>query len=361
MTGFPSFAPSLWVLLLALSLCACGRHPVRTQWEVELLAADRAFDRGEFDAARTTYEALGARTTRPSDLRYLAFQRAWILEKSRARAQALRAYERLWITGERDEYAARAAYRAGRVLLDQYGDRPGARRVWERLVVSRPERAVADRAVLDLLGLHDDEGDLPGALALLDRLYAAIGHTNLGDNLLYEMAARLRRAGYVHTAEKAYRVMLARHGETGLADDARWHLAELLVARGRLEPALVQLKLLTEDRDSSWQVGIYESNLADDARFWRGILLYEAGQTERAEREFRKLYRDFPNSILRDDARFNVAVCRHRAGALEGARRACVDLGLEEPESRWVTRCADEAPGGVLARPGVEPFVVETP
>jgi TolA-binding protein len=341
---------------LLVSLTGCGRHPVRFQWEQRLLAADRSFDQGDLEAAQAEYSLLVDQTRRSSDLRYLAFQQAWILEKTGAGARALRAYEAMWITGERDEYAARAVYRAGRVLLDQFGDRAGARRVWERLVRSRPDRAVADRAILDLLQMHDEEGDLPGAFELLDRLYASIRHTNLADNLLYELAARLREAGHRNAAELAYRRMLERHPGTGLSDDARWHLAELLVERGQLHPALIQLKLLTEDRDSSWQVGIYESNLADDARFWRGVLLYRHGESERAEEEFRRLYSEFPESILRDDARFNVAVCRHDRGDISGALEACDDLRDAEPESRWASRC-DESARGVLASPGVEAFV----
>lgn len=350
--------PRLPALCLALVvLTGCGQHPVRHAWEHELLVADRAFDQGRLDDAEAAYEDLAARTQRPSDLRYLRFQRAWIAEKRGAGARALRAYEAMWATGEKDEYAARSVYRAGRVLLDHFGDPARAAQVWERLIASRPHRAVADRAMFDLLNLRDEAGDPLGAIHLLDRLYGLVHHTNMADNILYEMARRLRAENYPAAAEVAYLRMLERHPDTGLSDDARWHLAELLVERGELERALVQLKLLTEDRDSSWQVGIYESALADDARFWRGILLFQAGDAARAEREFRRLYRDFPNSILRDDARFNVAVCRAVRGEADAARDACNALARTEPESRWVARCAERAGAGRLATPGLEAFV----
>ena len=133
------------LLAIATTLVACGQHPVRRAWEQRLLAADRAFDDGDLEAATAEYDSLATTSRRPSDLRYLAFQQAWALEKQGARARALGAYEAIWRDGQRDEFAARAVYRAGRVLLDQYGDREAAGRVWERLVISRPDRAVARR------------------------------------------------------------------------------------------------------------------------------------------------------------------------------------------------------------------------
>jgi tetratricopeptide (TPR) repeat protein len=336
----------------------CGRDPARYAWERALLKADRALDNGQLDVAALEYERLRATAPLDSHRRYLQFRAASILERRGEFRAALDGYQALWNTGERDEYAARAVHRAGRVLLDAYGDRAGAMEVWEALVLSRPDRAVSDRALIDMLAVLDSnsDGDPGSSLRLLDRLYTGVGHTRMGDNLLYEMAARLRGMGDARLSELAYRRILERHGETGLADNARWHLAELLWARGDGHGALVQLRLLAEDRDSSWQVGIYESNLADDARFWRGVLKYRAGEFGGAQVEFGRLFVDFPQSVLRDDARYNVAVACGAGGDDGCVRRACADLQGAEPESRWVRACEQRAQGGELSLAGAVNF-----
>jgi TolA-binding protein len=195
------------------------------------------------------------------------------------------------------------------------------------------------------------------SLHLIARLYDAAGDSVLGDNFLYERAHILWRQGELGAARDGFEVMIERHPFSGLRHEARWKIARLEMAQGDSERALYYLRVLAEDRDDSWQVGIYESDLADDARFWRGLLMARAlDRPEGALGEFSVFLRDFPTSRLRDDARWNLAVLEARRGRGAQAREHCRDLQEEDPESRWVQPCQGPLEGLDLSDAGLEDF-----
>jgi tetratricopeptide (TPR) repeat protein len=304
-------------------------------------------DHGAWDEARAGYDALAPQSERPSDLRYLALRLAMLDEAEGQHEEALRGYAALWDGPEDDELDARAAWLAGRLLRDELGRPDEAARLWEELVTSQPEHVGADRA-LDalLLDLQDEPVE---ALALLSRLYDAVGDSKLGDNVLYARAKRLRGLGRATEEEETLAALVERHPHSGLRYEARWGLAELRAQAGDLAGALLQLRLIAEDQDESWKIGIYESDLADDAQLWRGILRAErGGDLAGAHEEFERLLLEHPTSTLRDDARWNLAWAALRAGDTPQAKAQCRALRQEEPASRWARRCAqleaDQAP-----------------
>lgn len=345
---------------LALTWTGCGRAQQRYLWEKQLLEADHAYDDGRhsparYQEARAAYLKLRPDAPLPKFTRYVDLRLAMIDEQEGALARALRGYGALWEGQARDEVAARAGFLAGR-LLYRRGEQERALALWESVVVAMPERVWAEEAWRSLLRHH--EGDARQRLRLIARLYDAVGDSTLGDNLLYQRARILWEEGELEAARDAFEVMIRRHPGSGLRHEARWSVARLEMSLGDAERALLYLRILAEDRDDSWQVGIYESDLADDARFWRGLLLARAlDRPVQASQEFALFLEDFPTSLLRDDARWNLAVLAARRGEQGQAREHCQALREEDPASRWVRRC-QEAPGRAedLSDAGVEDF-----
>lgn len=344
--------------LLCAALCGCGREASRWAWERRWLEAERLYDDGRADPsryaeARAAYVGL-REGAREEDRRGLELRLANILEGEGRFGEALRAYGALWEGGVRDEVGARAAYRAG-ALLVRLGARARGASVWEALVAAHPESGGAESALAGLRGLWAEEPR--EALRVCARLYDAVWWSSLGDNLLYWRARVLWGAGEVEAAEAGFVALLERHPWSGLRHEARWALAQMALEGGEEERGLRWLGALAEEQDASWQVGIYESELADDARFWRGLVLERRGDVEGAEVEFVRFLEDHPDSPLRDDARWNLAVLAGRRGAREEAASVCKELISVEPESRWASRCEGEGwASGALSRSGLLPL-----
>jgi hypothetical protein len=113
-----------------------------------------------------------------------------------------------------------------------------------------------------------------------------------------------------------------------LADDAVWERAELYRAREDWDSALVELGRLAEPAESSWFVGSYDVEYADQARYDRGVILLERkGDWRAARAEFERFLSDYKDSLLSDDAAWGV-VRAGRGGRqhLPGFRRAMSEV-----------------------------------
>ncbi len=351
----------VWIVVVVCLLAGCGRRSVRYAWEKELLVADHTMDEGRKDPeawaeATKAYQKLRPDAHSEFYRRYIDLRLAMILERQGREVEALEAYTALWKDrDEHDEHSAYAVWYAGR-MLHRAGDAERAVGLWVEAVRLMPEYAASERAMRALLAHYEGSPEL--TLVLLKRLYDAVPTSSLGDNLLYERAKLLEAQGDSEAALLHYEALLERFVVSGLRDEARWKVAELSLVEGKLERALLSLRLLAEDRDSSWSVGVYESDLADDARFWMGLLRWKVEKdAEGAEREFSLFLKDFPDSKLRDDARWNLAVLAQRRQ--EDPRALCEALQREEPKSRWVKRCAQGVgPSSPLSVSGLEALSV---
>ena len=331
----------LVTLLIASTLLAsCGLDQKRYRWEKALLTADRYVDHEEYEAAQRAYEELAPTAPRPEFARYIQYRLAYLEELRGNYAEALSAYEPLWSKGDKDEYASRSLFRSGMIFYEKLGRQEEGVAVFERILSALPESPSAKNALLEILGHYRKQGDLPGALAFLDARYVLLEKTPIGDNITLRKAQLHRELGQHEEAIAAYGRLMKRHRASGLYDDAHWELATLYEDLGRFEDALTQLRLITEDQDSSWYVGSYDSQYVDDARFRRGmILLDRLDRFEEAAEEFGLFASEFDQSMLRDDARWNIVQARLGANDAEEAEEACEDLADAEPESRWVDDC----------------------
>jgi tetratricopeptide (TPR) repeat protein len=331
-----------WVMGIAVWLAGCGYAQRDYAWDQAYLGAEKLLDGREFEAARGAFGELLESAHDPADKRLVRYRMAVLIEREGRTRAAIAEYEALWNTGQRDEISGHAIFRTGRLMYDKL-DAPGhALRLWEQLLRALPETVAADSALQATLVHYERVGDDAKAIGLLDRLYRRLRDTRLADNLLFRRAAISRRRGELGAAISTYDRLIEMHPASGLIDNARWALADIYVGQGLLRKAMLQLRMLAEDRDTSWQIGLYDSELADDARFRRGVIaLTMQGRPGLAEVEFETFLVENPESILRDDARWNIVQARLRRGDGRGANEACQELAEVEPESRWVDDCAE--------------------
>lgn len=324
-----------------LALCVgCGYASNEYRWDTRYIELERELDHNRLDTARAGFAELLGETRARADRRLIQYRLAVITEREGRHRRAVSQYEALWETGEPDEVSGHAVYRAARLMYDHLDAPQDALRLWEGLLRALPEVVAADRALHAVLDHYDRAGDTLSALIVIDRLYRKLKETKLGDNLLFRRAAISRQRGELPSAILAYERLLERYPLSGLTDNTRWILAEIHRAEGHHGKALAQLKRLAEDRESSWLVGSYDSEFADDARFRRGVIyLTDLRNPRRAEEEFERFVREFPTSMLRDDARWNIVQTRLTRGDDKGARAACASLVRAEPESRWRDDC----------------------
>ncbi|MEL6179795.1 MAG: tetratricopeptide repeat protein [Myxococcota bacterium] len=343
-TAVHGVAWCIGMLAIVLLLFGCGRQEERYRWERALLAADRLADHRDYQAAREAYIYLSsgemAEHARQAELRYVQYRLAYLYEREGNYRDAILGYQELWSGDIRDETAAKAMYRVGYIFYAPLGRHEDGLDTWERVMVSMPETIAAGKALREILSHYDREGAPRQALDFIERLYPRLFDTPIGDNLMYRYGQRLRALGAYAAAEAAYRRVIDVHAASGLVDDAQWELAELYQTQERFTDALLILRFITENRESSWIVGTYDSEYVDDARFQRGIIyLDRLNAHAKAEREFARFLDEFPESLLRDDARWNIIQSRLARNDAQGARSGCNELTRIEPESRWVDDC----------------------
>jgi TolA-binding protein len=255
----------------------------------------------------------------------------------------MRAYEELERRFPKGDHAARAAFERARLEVE-HGDRTKGEAMQEAALFAYPESGPSRAALRKIASIHEARG-AGGGLSFLDRAQTKLGKTELGEDIAYHRAERLRDAGRDVEARDAFVATAKRYPYPGgkLTDDAWFHAAELSEKLGDLSRAVACLESLLAPREaSSLGQGSYERPRYSPAQFHLAELYRDRlGDSKRARVEFRKLYRDFKTSILRDDALFQEAILAKRAGDSSETCEAASLLARDFPESRYAG-CADK-------------------
>jgi tetratricopeptide (TPR) repeat protein len=272
---------------------------------------------------------------------------AGILERQGKTAEAIAAYAAIpEKSGGDAPPSAQGLYRAGQLMLETAGDDPAATRaawtvLW-KVVTDYPDEAHAADAVTLLV--RDGRGrDARALSAQLSRLVTALATTQVADNLWWALADLAEneltdKAG----ARAAYDHIPQDHPKSGLRDDARWHAARLSRELGDAKGAVARLKKLLATREVSYIGGSYFSVWLDDGQLELGrILRDDLGDFKGAAAAFRRLGKDYPDSILRDDAAIELADTLARAGDSAGACAELDHLARGWPDSKHL---AERAP-----------------
>lgn len=105
---------------------------------------------------------------------------------------------------------------------------------------------------------------------------------------LYESARRDQLSGNLDLALQEYADYLKYYGNTDLAPNAQYQIGEILYSRGELEAAMQAFDAVIEK--------FPDNNKTLDARYMKGMTLIKMKQPTKAAQEFRALIKVAPNS-----------------------------------------------------------------
>lgn len=318
----------------------------------DLKAAERAADRGDVEAALTSYRAAQVSCKRVEPA---------LRSKEACHDAVLGEPEVLTTAGRTDEAIALylavpgklpgdpaagsiAVYRAGELQLRAGATKDAWTNLW-RTITEWPDEASGGDAIKVLLA----DGRGRDARALADqfaKLLTSLATTELADNLIWALADL-----YEHElanplgARALYDRIPAEYPKSGMRDDARWHAARISKELKDPKGAVDRLRALVATREVALGAGSYFSIWLDDAQLELGkILRDELADYPAAAAAFRKLPKDYPASILKDDALYELAVTLEKAGDHDGACRALAELARLSAESKYISRGKEICP-----------------
>ncbi|MCD6499923.1 MAG: tetratricopeptide repeat protein [Deltaproteobacteria bacterium] len=313
---------------------ACSPHRLPAEFRRGMAAEEH----GRLDEALRHYEHVFHSGKRLEDRAAAGIRRAGILRRMERFRKAVDAYLAVEAgpgRGTRD--GARGMYRAAGILAGPLHQERRAMRVWKNVVARYPDTVSAEDALARIVAWYRGHDAVPALLSYLRATLRRSPDKAVTVHVLWE-SARIeqkvlhRPARAVRLYEQVYRL----RPRGALADDAMIAAARTWRRLQRPDQALVWYKRLLGTKTASWIVGSYHSEWLDDALFELGqTYLDDLGRIGRAKDAFRKLVKDFPDSVLRDDALWWVCLCDLRQGHAAWARKALANLVRRFPESRF--------------------------
>jgi hypothetical protein len=237
---------------------------------------------------------------------------------------------------EEKRKSARALARAAEIGADELHDDKAALEIAWRAVADYPDEVPSDDALhlIVKLGKRADPRALAGQL---EELYPRIARTDLGDNVLFELA-ELYRTTLESPAEavRTYDRLAATYLRSSLRDDSLWRAAQVERGTHQPEAALKHLRALLSTRRDAYITGSYNSEFLDDAELLSGqIYLEDLHDVAHAIEHFQLLADDYPESTLRDDALYELAracLSRHTPPSDGDKTQACAALTRVEKQ-----------------------------
>ncbi len=344
-----SCPPALMVFCVFLAGCASTKP--RHQWTDGALEAETMQARGELEVARARYEELLPEAPTNERRRWMTFNLGMLELEAGNRTEGVEILEALIAEPTEDLYGASAAYE-----LAQLHDETAPERADElrRALIRRfPDQVAAEFALQDLVGHAQRDAGAAGdavfgpLLETLSSLHADVADSELGDNLLFEIARiEAEFLGDHDDALSTLRRLYAEYRKGPLADDALWEMANIYRAHQMWEPAVQALELLADSQESSWFVGSYDSDWVDDAIYDLGMIhLLYLDDYRGAIRWLTRYLDDYPLGFMNDDAAWNIVQALRLGGDRDGYERALAEFVRDFPESRWV-RLARHQMGG---------------
>ncbi|MCU0685169.1 MAG: tetratricopeptide repeat protein [Polyangiaceae bacterium] len=333
----------------ALALAGLGCGGSGGAFERAKFAGDRANSAGLYNEAAGHYRAAAAQAGSARERDEALYLEAATYQRAGERGRAVAAYEALVRASPKGERSDRARFDAA-FLRAQAGEARG----WAELeaeLYAHPSAGSARRA-LEVLARRADEASPGGGLAWLEGAQKRLGSTELAENVEYLRAHALLQGGRLREARAAFAQTAERHPYPygALVDDAWWHASLLDEKLGDPRAAVADLERLLASREQpALGQGSYERARYDDAQFRIGTLYRDAlGDEAAARRAFRRVYRNFPVSTLRDDAVWAEARLARRAGDRAALCSLAAQLRDTFAESRYAgcsaLLCATVAP-----------------
>jgi TolA-binding protein len=259
----------------------------------------------------------------------LAYRQAEWSERAEDFAGARTAFLAVAHTYPRETMAARARFRAARILEDDLGDVPAALGEYKTLVREAPDSVAAVNA------LSHAERLLPAAevTPFLSAELQARPHRGLAVTLMRHLAERLEK-------DPAAAELFDRVAATEPAGPARitatYLAARAWLAAGNVGSALARLQTVVDSHEGSILPGDTNSAEIDDAALLIGqIYRDQLHDAKRAREAFERVVHDYPESRLVDDALYALEQLALAQGDRGAARLYYARLVRVRPGSRF--------------------------
>ncbi len=305
-------------------------------------AAKRAYQAGRYEEAASHYRRAAEVARRVKDRDEALFLEARMRERQKRPLEAQQIYQELVDVSPEGPRTARAVFEIAEIEI-AHGE---SERGWAMLraaVVRYPDHGSARRGLTRWVERVAERDGEEQARAMIQQDLPRFSGTEAEQQAKYEHALSLERSGLLEQARDAL-VQLAREHPYplgNLTDDALWRASLLDEKLGRPERAVEDLREMLATHEDTAGGQRYERPRFPDAQM-RIAELYrdELGDPRAARQEFRKVYRNHPESILGDDAMWEEAALAHRAGEAAEACELCAELREDYPDSRYL-RCVD--------------------
>ena len=292
--------PKLFILLVLLLSSSCATPATQEAWYRWLVDADRDVDHGHYDRADALYTKLLIDAPTQALGRYIRFRQAQIDAAQGDASGALRQLGALQRepNPDQDEWTSRAQFEIAIITDRDLNDAAKATELMRALVEQHPDASITPRALRLVLDEDRRLGDPEGAARWLAELYPRLADTELGDNVLFEIArlewGELDRKDLAIEHLELHRRAYA---FSPLRDDALFKLGELRYERGEVDAALFLFEKIAEVNETSWTMGSYDLRLRNDAMLARADIFIETDQPEQAAQELQRILDTFSDYL----------------------------------------------------------------
>lgn len=335
---------SWWpVVFLWITVGCAGASPRRVAFLEDLAVVEARMVQGRYDEALSAAAVLEDRAKGDLDRCPLLLARARALAGLGHHAEALGTFQRTEAACRTSPMvSARALFEVGVLVATRSPDPLEAVAVFRRVVTRFPDEPAARRAVTWIRDLLMSHRGARAAVEEMRGLYRQAGAGEVGPTLLFQAAEVLRNGENGAPARDAtrddrlalYSVILARHLDSALADDAAVEAARICMETGQPWVAVRLLVGVLARRETSWFVGSYETPIYPEAA-WLMVeaRLQATGDGIGAARDFVAFARDFPADRRVAEALWRAYHLFAAAGRDEEAREALRMLAEVRPRT----------------------------
>jgi tetratricopeptide (TPR) repeat protein len=305
-----------------------------------MAAADRDHVAGRDEAAIDDWREAAGAAERRVDRDEAEHRAALSLRREGRLDEALALFTEIAERRPISRRTVRAMWEVTRIQLEQ-GHRDEALAGLRAIVVEHADDGQASRGLRTLVAeLRAHEGD-DAAIALLVELDARLSATDLGDDVLTDLAQIYREHHRRDEARALYERIVTEHpyprGQRW--DDTFMRLADMAEEDGDHEAAIAYLERMIDPHALGLPPGSYTlPHMPDAALRIAHILRDEVRDVDRAATAFRRMHDGFPTSLLRDDALVEMGEMLLDAGRRNDGCGALVQAMAETEVSSAVTR-----------------------
>ncbi len=326
------------LVLIAILLCGCAGSPPPRAGDAVVATARRAEAAGRHAEGARAYDQASTEAQSDKDKSAYALAAAREAERGGDLESAGRRYEA--IAHLRLPDAPIALMRLA-LMRAAANDAVGARGFLAEILRSHPASGVATRALLLHVGDAKEREVCEQRLAETEALVRSANATELSETYAYMNAECIDATGRGKEALTLYLQIAQNYPPPSghYNTESLIRAAELQQSYGDNAGAILTLKQLLRQREHSQTIGSYEKPAYAIAQS-RIATIYatQLHDTRSAEDAWGALFRDFPDSRLRDDGAFEAALIQRQHGDASAACGWLKRLKDVQPTSRYV-RC----------------------